>query len=195
MTPVYSSVTAPGEEPVTLAEAAAQVRQDSTADDAYLIRCIKAARASIEKQFNLYICTQTVDAHFPGFPRDNYFKINRGPLVSVSSVQYVTSSDQTLTFAATNYDVSTHRQQIVLKYAATWPLATLRPLDPVTVRCVMGYGGAAVVPENVKQAILLRIGHLYAHREEITLGAIAIESKALMVGVDHLMAPERRYNA
>ena len=38
--------------------------------------------------------------------------------------------------------------------------------EAVQIRFVAGYGAAAAVPEDIKEAMLLIIGHLYAHREE-----------------------------
>lgn len=193
MQPVYRLITAPAAEPVTLTEASAHVRQDSNADDTYLTTCIAAARASLEKEYNLYLVTQTVEMLAQCFPYEEYMRITRGPLQSVTSVKYVTTDDTEYTFAAANYDANIERQRITLKYGKTWPVATLKPSDAVVVRMVVGYGNAANVPAHIKQAILLRVGHLYAHREEVTLGAIALESKALLVGVDHLMRLERNW--
>lgn len=194
MHPVYRIITAPAEEPITLAEAAAHVRQDSSADDADLTRCIEAARRSIERQYGLYIITQTVDVLLPCFPMDDFIRLMRGPIQSLTSIKYTTSDDTQYTFAATDYDLNIERQRITLKYGKTWPTATLKPSDAVALRLVMGYGDDVAVPAHVKAALLLRIGHLYAHREEITLGAIALESKALAVGVDHLMSLERNWS-
>ena len=193
MTSLYTLVTAPATEPVTLAEAAAHVRQDSSDDDAVLSRLIEAARISIEKQYNIYLVTQTVDVFFPCFPGGDTLRIPRGPLQSVTSVKYTDSSDTQSTFASTSYDADTRLGAVRLKYSGTWPTATLSPTNPVVVRCVMGYGAAADVPAHIQQSILLRIGHLYAHRDEITLGAISIESKAMSVGVDHLMSLDRNW--
>lgn len=193
MNPVYSIVTAASEEPVTLAEAAAHVRQDSSDDDSTLTRLIAAARGSIEKQYNMYLVTQTVDAFYPGFGGSDRIRIPRGPLQSVTSVKYTNTADTEATFSTASYDVDPRRGYVVLKDAALWPTAILRPLDPVVIRCVMGYGAASAVPAEIKQAILLRLGHLYRHREEVTLGNSAIESTALAVGVGHLMSLHRNW--
>ena len=193
MDPVYKLITAPTVEPVTLAQAAAHVRQDSSADDAILTVLITAARMSIEKQYGLYLCTQTVDVYYPSFGNCDRLKVYRGPLASVTSVKYTDSADTENTFASTSYDVDIRRGEIVLKYAASWPTATMRPSDPVVIRGVFGYGAAAAVPSNITQALLLRLGHLYSHREEVTLGNTAVEARALAVGVDHLMSLDRNW--
>jgi uncharacterized phiE125 gp8 family phage protein len=193
MQPVYRIITAPASEPVTLAEAALHVRQDSTDDNADLTRCIEASRRSIEKQYNLFIVTQTVEMLLPYFPAQDFMRITRSPIQSLTSLKYITSDDTEYTFASTEYDLNIERQRITLKYGKSWPSATLKPSDAVVVRMVMGYGTESQVPAHIKAALLLRIGHLYAHREEVTLGTVALESKALMVGVDHLMTLERNW--
>ncbi len=199
MTPVYQLVPLEeGEtlvEPVDLATAAAHVRQDSTDDNAVLERLITVARVSIEKDYGLYLIERSVDVYFPGFGPKNFIRIPRGPLQSVTSVKYTDSDDDESTFASSNYDVDIRRGRVVLKDSALWPTATLRPMDPVVIRCVMGYASADEVPANIIQSMLLRLGHLYEHREEITVSTNAqLEAKAMRVGVDHLMTPDRSYS-
>lgn len=193
MHPVYAIVAAPAVEPVSLAEAMLHVRQDSDAEGSLITLLIAVARESLEKQYNLYLCTQTVDAFFPGFGDSDRIRIPRGPIVSVSSVKYTDAADLQSTVASTLYDADTRRGYVILKDAAAWPSAALRPMDPVVIRCVMGFGLAADVPSSIKQAILLRLGHLYRHREEVTLGNSAIESRALAFGVDSLMGAYRNW--
>ena len=50
-------------------------------------------------------------------------------------------------------------------YDEIWPVVRCLP-EAVQIRFVAGYGAAAAVPEDIKEAMLLIIGHLYAHREE-----------------------------
>ena len=56
----------------------------------------------------------------------------------------------------------------------------------VTVRFVAGYGAASAVPETVKAAIKLLVGHLYEHREAVTLGHL---SRSLQYGLERLLWP------
>jgi uncharacterized phiE125 gp8 family phage protein len=192
--PVYQLVTAPATEPVTLAEVAAHVRQDSSADDAYLTALITVARQAVEDELNTALISQTWDAFYSGFPACEYLRLPRGPIASVSSVKYTLANDVEQTFSNLKYDTDIRRGRIVLKDSQLWPSETLRPMDPVVVRVVMGYGAAANVPTPIKQAILLIIGHLYEHREEVTLSNVAMQAQAIAKGADALLSRYRYYS-
>jgi len=194
MRPVFSLVTAPASEPITLAEAAAQVRQDSNADNDYLTRLIEVVRRAYEEECGLYFITQTVDMHLPCWPSYDFIRIPRGPLQSVTSLKYVTSDNTEETFAAADYDLDARRNQIVLGFGKTWPSATLRPMDPITVRMVVGYGSALAVPAQAKHALLMELDHLYSHRSNVTLGSIAIESRLMARASQQLMASLRNWS-
>ncbi|CAN5480344.1 head-tail connector protein [soil metagenome] len=72
---------------------------------------------------------------------------------------------------------------------ASWP-ATYGRRDAVSVTYVAGWGDApADVPAPIRQAMLLLVGHWYAHREAVVTGTIAT---ALPFAVDALIQPLRR---
>ena len=60
---------------------------------------------------------------------------------------------------------ATRRARVAPAYDEIWPVVRCLP-EAVQIRFVAGYGAAAAVPEDIKEAMLLIIGHLYAHREE-----------------------------
>jgi uncharacterized phiE125 gp8 family phage protein len=194
MTPTYTVITAATEEPITLGEAAAQVRQDSSDDNDYLSSLITTVREAYEEEHGLFFVSTTLDVHFPRFPAGGVLKFTRGPLASVASVKYITADDDEETFASTNYDVDTRRSRVWLKDSALWPTATLRPMDPVVVRCVMGFGAATAAPQRAKHAMLMDIDHLYSHRSNVTLEAVALEAKEMARASAHLMATLRNWN-
>ncbi len=51
-------------------------------------------------------------------------------------------------------------------FGQIWPIA-LPQIGAVTVTFDAGYGAPAAVPEGIKSWIKLRLGSLYAHREEV----------------------------
>lgn len=57
-------------------------------------------------------------------------------------------------------------------YGTSWP-STRPQREAVQVVYVAGYGAASDVPANVRQAILLQVGHMYANREAVVTGTIA----------------------
>jgi uncharacterized phiE125 gp8 family phage protein len=52
-----------------------------------------------------------------------------------------------------------------LAYQQQWP-STRGHVNDVWVDFVAGYGSAADVPAKIRAAILLKVGDMYAHREE-----------------------------
>jgi len=64
-----------------------------------------------------------------------------------------------------------------------WPIS-LPQIGAVSVIFDAGYGDAASVPEGIKSWIKLRVGSLYAHREEVALLASGkIEPLAFIDGL------------
>jgi hypothetical protein len=51
-------------------------------------------------------------------------------------------------------------------FGQIWPVA-LPQIGAVSVVFDVGYGGPSDVPEGIKSWIKLRLGSLYAHREEV----------------------------
>ena len=58
--------------------------------------------------------------------------------------------------------------------------------EAATVRFICGYGAAGAVPQAIKQAMLLLIGHYFNNREQTITGVMATE---IPQGADALLAP------
>jgi uncharacterized phiE125 gp8 family phage protein len=164
--------TAPTTEPVTVTEAKAQVRQDSTADDTYIASLIATARQDVEGFINRALVSQTWELYLDAWPCHSYLDLPLPPLQSITSITYVDSSGTTATFASSNYYVDILREpgRVYLKPNASWPAVALQIVNGVIVKFVAGYGAAAAVPDRIKQGILLRVGELYEKREDNVSG-------------------------
>ena len=81
-------------------------------------------------------------------------------------------------------DIYQEPGRIILKSGVPWPSAELRIVNGVEVQVVVGYGDDANVPYNLKQAMLLLIGHWYESREAVIVGTISAE---LPMGVNSLL--------
>ncbi len=100
-----------------------------------------------------------------------------GTATASGIIKYYDTANTESTFAASSYFVDTKSEpaRIFLAYGQSWPTSTLRPANGICVTFIAGYGDAAAnVPENIKQAMLLLIGHLYEHREDIITGITAM---------------------
>lgn len=162
-----SVVTGPAEEPLKVFEAKAQTRVDFTTDDLFLADLIVAARLEVEAFLSRRLIDTTLDLKLDRFPNTDFITLPGGRLKSITSIKYTDSGNVESTFAATKYFAATGAEpgRAVLEFSEVWPSVTLKPREAVVVRYVAGYGAnAAAVPRDIRQAIALVIGELYAHR-------------------------------
>ena len=188
--------TPPAAEPLTLAEAKDHLRIGSsdTSDDMIVSALIAAARRWAEEELGASIITQTWQLTLSGFPCDSEpIRVPRGPVQSVTSVSYLDSDSQTQTFASTDYLLEQRllADEIWLKYLKTWPI-TVEQRNAVTVVFVAGYGDASTdVPEDLRRAMLLRLGDLYRNREGQIVAVTTADNRAMY---DLLNAYRRRFS-
>jgi len=178
-------VTAPTVEPVTLAEASLYVKMDHTTDDALITSLIVAARELCEVKTERSFVNTTWDLTLDYLPRCIF--LPRSRLSSVTSLSYY-ATDGTLTvMSSADYVVDTASEpgRITQAVNATWP-GTQDRTGAVIVRFVAGYGAAASsVPDSIKAAIQLLVGHWYENRESVVVGTITSE---LPMAVESLLA-------
>lgn len=177
-------VTDVTEEPVTLDEQKAHLRLDTDDDDAYLSKCIIAARQWVEGQTKRAIMDQTwdlgIDYEWPckyGVYRID-FPLNPIPTLTSPStiiISYVDSNGDTQTLAETQYTVATrtHHSFIVPAYDVTWPTVRCVP-DAITVR--FQAGDSDNIPRDLHQAVMMLAGHYYENRETGVKAPEAVES-------------------
>lgn len=175
-------ITAPTFEPVTLAEAKAHCRIDTSDDNALVERLIKTARQHLEGNYgwlNRALVTQTFELYLDRFP-GNAIKVPMPPLQSIVSVKYDDADGNEQTVAAGDYDVDSVSEPgwVVPKRTFAWP-STYDAINAVRVRFTAGWpeNGAspsvAQTPEPIKQAILLMVADMYEMRETFVTGTIA----------------------
>lgn len=176
-------------DPVTLAEAKAQMRVDITDDDALITAYITAARLWCEAYSKKTFATTTWAWQFDFFP--NRLVINPAtqvwdswlnsrtypytqaqilqvpvpPLVSVTSIQYYDINGVQQTMSLSDYIVIPGNVgRITPKVGEMWP-ATQSRAGSVTVTFV---AGESAVSENEKLAIKLLVAHWYRNREGVS---------------------------
>jgi len=165
-------VTPPAEEPVTLTEAKNHLRVDLSDDDSLISALIVAAREHAEAITRRAFITQTLKLSMDAFPVNNGpIYVPMPPLQSVNSLKYFDTDgvEQTLT-EGTDYLVDNESEpgRITPAPDTGWPATQNRP-NAVSVEFVAGFGDASKVPQGIKQAILLMVGHWYENREAVTM--------------------------
>ncbi|MCP4304725.1 MAG: hypothetical protein GY788_07580 [bacterium] len=181
-------VIPPAVEPVTLTEVKDHCRISDADSDVYLVSLIQAAREHVENRTSRALITQTLDIKYDWFGR--WIDMPRAPLQSVTGVTYLDMAGTEQALDADVYRSVTDRDPgaIVLDYGKTWPDIYPVP-SAVTVRIVSGYGDAADdVPQTIRQAMLLLIGHWFENREA-TVGGFNVRD--IPIGVDALLESHR----
>jgi uncharacterized phiE125 gp8 family phage protein len=180
-------VTSPTEEPVTLEEAIAHLRETDTAQNSLISSSIRAARQWAEDYTGRALLEQTWDYFLDAFADD--MPIPLPPIISVTSVKYVDADGATQTLAATEYTVDTAAEpgRVRLAYGKAWP-TTRAQANAVTIRFKAGYANPGAVPGTIKSAILLGINELYARREHAIVGA---SIGVVPINAEYLLYPYR----
>ncbi len=174
---------APAVEPVTLAEAKLWLRIDHSTEDALILELVASARREVERFCGRQLINSTRIWRLDHFPSDGVIRLDRPPLVSVSSITYVDTAGATQTWATDQYDVDTDSEpgRITLAFNQSLP-SDVRggAANVVTITYVVGYGAAREnVPETYKVAIKSLVADGYEHRESQT--EIRLEDNAAVM--------------
>lgn len=179
--PVEDEPGTPTVEPITLTEAKLHLRlattvtlaEAYTTEDDLLEALIQAAREQAEAYTGRSLVVQN-RTYYPGtWPSGESMPLPYPPLQSVTGVYYMVDGDTVeTTMSSDDYDVDTRSEPgaVVLKTSESWPTDTLRPMSPIRVAYVAGYGVAADIPASIRAAIKMILTDLYEHRGEVVLG-------------------------
>jgi len=194
-------VTAPTVAPVSLDEVKAHLRVieldvDGTAlpneDDGLIQSYIDAAVSHLDGWSGVLgrcLVSQTWRQDYDCFAQ--CLRLTLAPVVSVSAVTYRDAAGDETTLDAGDYalEITGGGTPIVwIKTGFTRP-SSLYDRRAVSVEFVAGYGDAAAVPQALKHAILLLVGHWYENRDAVTVGTVGHQ---LPMAVNALIAPYRR---
>lgn len=184
---------APATALLTSDEVKTHLRVDHDDEDDLIALLIDAATHYLDGYQGILgqaLITQTWRADFADFPY-TLLRLPLGPVQSIASIQYRSDADVTSTLDASRYRLATDARGpfIELVHGETWPTAGDRA-DAVSVTFVAGFGDSASdVPQSIRHAALLLIGHWYENREGVSAGVPMTE---VPMAVNALLAPHRR---
>jgi uncharacterized phiE125 gp8 family phage protein len=143
----------------------------STAQDLLYDLWIAAARNHFESMTGWQCIDCVWEDRFDAFPVQNQIQLSRPPLREVDSVTYLDADGVEQTFDSDSYRVITSTQGLgsiaLVSSSGSWPTITESPKG-VKVRYTAGFGAApGAVPELVRYALLMLIGHFDKFREEM----------------------------
>jgi uncharacterized phiE125 gp8 family phage protein len=165
--------TGPVNDPVTLQEVKEHIRVDSNDEDARIVDFIDAAIQRLDGRDGALGCcliTQTWTLKLDRFASD--IAIPLPPCQSIDSITYVDPDGVTRTLASTEYQVfglgTAEGATVRPAYGNSWPSIRHLP-EAVSITFTAGFGDNATdIPEPIRTAIKMRVGHLYEHRESVT---------------------------
>jgi len=155
-------ITPPASELVTLAEAKAHLKLDTSDDDALLGTLITAARARAEWHTGRAFVTQAWRLSLDAWPHGDIVEIPLPPLVSIAEVAVIASDSVRSVLDPAVYRVDTASQPGRVIF--TDRPQSLRRRDCLQIAFTAGYGDASAVPAPVREAILEIVADLYSHR-------------------------------
>jgi uncharacterized phiE125 gp8 family phage protein len=200
----------PPEEPLTLAECYTHLRVDpdedsdgnlTHPDDALILGMLTAAREHAERFTGMTIAARLREVAFDSFPEEDADALELGtwPVVELSEVVWLYAGAEVVSSTSDSFDVELddHAKPaaVVVAYGASWPASDERP-NAVRVRFLAGFQSATdstsepllpELPGDVRAAVLLTLGHLYANRESTVDKAMS----ELPFGIDALLRPHR----
>jgi uncharacterized phiE125 gp8 family phage protein len=195
-------IVPPASYPVSIYEAKKHVNAfDFDDDDELLNLYIRAATLNAENFTGRAFIDQVVDFYVDGFPSgQNYIELSKPPLIEFGGVFYSESADAESEWDASSYliDTASQKARVILGGSSSWPMTTTVP-NSVRMRYRAGYVAdaeasplVAAVPDDIKAAILLSVGTLYAQRETIVIGQAV---SALPWSAEQMLRPYRIHTA
>lgn len=188
--------TQPAVEPVTLAEAKAHCRIDTSADDAYVASLIAAAREWCEQYLDrTLVYTQWV-MRFDKFPPDGTqdIELPRPPMATAGTATAVAltftyENGTTATYSTASYRVDRDSTPGAVKalYGQTWP-PHLQDDNAISVTWWAGYGSSgSSVPAAIRHAMLMLVGMWYERR----MAADSMSGNEIPFGVKSLLDSQK----
>jgi uncharacterized phiE125 gp8 family phage protein len=170
---------------VSLAKQQCRVTHDH--EDEFLEHLVNVATDKVLSMTRYACIAQTWQLTLDRFPGIDQITLPFAPLASVTSIKYDDEDGAEQTHAASNYSVETGLWpgRVRLKSTKEWP-GLNSDINAVRVLYVVGHASAADVPNELKQAILMAVGHFYRNREDVITGTIASQLQNSMAD---LVAP------
>lgn len=181
----YSQISAPGVEPVTLAEAKAHMRLDGGDEDALVTALIGVARGYLEHTTGLLLITRGMRLYLDRWPKSGIVRIAHGPVRRIDAVTVYDGEGAPRAVA-----LAGHRLDGFGRPARFWladPPAPGRCQNGIEIDFTAGFGDSgADVPDELKRALLMHVALMFSYRGAV---APADQPAAAPAGYDRLVAP------
>lgn len=184
MKPIIVPGTESATEPISVAEAGEHLRAANDGgvppiyvEEALITRCIKSARQACEAQLEMSLVNKQLevssDTFFARGSCESYIELPNGPVISVVAVNYLDPEGVDQLLDPDKYRISRFFNPPLLypTYGTSWPMVR-RDIDSVRIKYNVGYPSGnsppETIPEPIRTAMFLLIGHFYDNREAIS---------------------------
>lgn len=195
-------ISGPPAEPVEVGEAKEHLAVTHDQHNDMIARLIKAGRAQIEKYTGRKFIDQTWRYQSDCFPRRYPYdlEIPLPPCIAVTSFSYFNTNDtETDLVEDTDYRFITggHYNVARVRPVDYWPVLSSEIPEAVRLEFRAGYTPsedgsptdyAGNVPDEVKQAILMYVGHYYNNRDQVILTQSRDVIQPLPLGAEDMVA-------
>lgn len=184
-------IEAPTAAPISLGEVRDQLRIEHFDDDALLMRLINTAVAytDVNGVLGHAMLSQKWGEWFGPNPTQTV-RLNLGPVIQVDAVKYYDEDGVLQTDTLSNYEITGTSFNTVVgpSEGFNWPTIADRS-DAIRIEYTIGYGtSASDVPQTLRHAMMLLVGHWYDNREQSGMDELA----NIPYGFDELVAMHRR---
>lgn len=188
----YTRTVDPIVEPVTLTEAKAHLNVTDTNDDTMITAMIAAAREHAEEYTGRAFIAQTWAIRMDKFPKWE-IRVSKPRIISVVSLVYqdIDNVQQNLVEGIDFFTDKYSEPCWLVPSTSGWPSTYTDGINAVTLTVTLGYVDslqspralADKVPQAIKQALLLHVGHMYEHREsasDFSVSVVPMAYKSLL---------------
>lgn len=161
----------PASEPVTLAEAKAHMRIETTAEDVLIASLLLTARLHVEQALNAALITQSFRLILDEWPEDRAFDLPVAPVNQIDEIRVLAADGTPAVIASTAYGLEqSPTSPRLYRRDTTWPPPG-QTIQGIEIDLTAGYGAApSDVPQPIRHAILLLTAHWYEHRDPYQIG-------------------------
>jgi uncharacterized phiE125 gp8 family phage protein len=178
---------------IATADAKVHLRVDFDDDDAFIAGLVQAATDHLDAEHGILgraLITQRWQLTMPKFPADNHIDLPVGRVQQVSSVTYYDTDNAQQTLANDQFRLIVNDESAIMELVegASWPNTYARS-DAIAIQYDAGYGDtSADVPQAIRAAAMMLVGHWYENREAVVTGTIAT---TLPLAAKTLLTPYR----
>ena len=156
-------ISGPDAEPVTLAEAKAELRIDHDSEDALIAGLIRAAREEVEQATGLAMIDQSWRLAADCIPASGLLRLRRGPVKEILSVTTYGSEGEAALLDPADYELDPLSKPARLHF--TRIPDRLRVMNGIEVDFTAGFCEAGTdVPDLLKRAVLMLVSHWFEFR-------------------------------